>query len=1400
MKFGSKTGRRLLILLSIVVLICGALGALLLVRQHIRQARFAEARRHAMDAYQAHDYARALEYFTDYLSHDRQSHLQDAEALFAYAEARLNVPSEGGRNIAEAIGAYQRYLQLSPTDGHDAAHRLLKLYEQTQDSRALGDMASRLLEKNPQDAEALRAQVQAFEQDHNHEQALGACRKLNQLVPLDLKWQWQELDLMEQLNRPADELIAHAQRLLKQHPKDPRFLALTAVAYAKGKKSEEARKALTEAAALPPANLDSSLRIIELLYADHLYGPSDELLSRAAAQYKDPRLLRMQVLRSFDRGDLKRLVETTAGLDPKSSQSDSELLGFRALALYDTGQRDQAAALTQALGDRPDAPSRAWATALRTRSATPPLSPGAAVQKYREAINSDGQNPVFHFLAAEAELTAGDSDRALQEWQTAFRQRPSWPLPLYRISRTYCEVGRYAEASRLAEQLIELKVPKWGLVADALATYGAISRSPDVATSEIGGKLLTLFSEIRANWPTEPDTVAPYVWLLCRRGQKDKAVEVVKSALALRPPLPDASLAELSRVCDEQHLDVGQKVIDTAQQAHGISPTVALARARALYDAGKKDEAVRLLDEMRQSHAGEVSWQLAQASFLDSIGDPGALNLWKDIAAAHPNDAAIQSEALLSPSHTADRQFWRQTIDRVRALSGEDGVLWQLEDARWRMAGPIGAQELESVVASLHKVVRAAPGNVDAHMTLADALLRENKPASIPDATTELIAAHRLLPRELRITTRLVQLLVARGSRDKALMLVDAVSHEQPLAPESRLWAARMYSELGSTNAAIKLLTDASTSQPLDPSHDALLASIYNQAGWVEEAGAAYRKVLDAPAADADALAAGAEFFAASGQSNVADQFLARLQKTPLRPGALDIVRARTAELLGSPGQELQILIVAARSTPKAEQVWQELAGFYLRQGELDRADQAALEGLKNLPSSATLQAMHTQIGRIRWIGLDHAGPLLEIISHDPRQASADLALQILTAAKERGDAPANMLASLGQLAAENLTLMPLQELLVRECLENGALNDAINAATRAATAVPNRIEPLQLLCRVNAVIGNWQAAREAADRWRDAALGDPLPADLAIASIYLRQPTPDPDAAARQLSPYIGKSASDTQRDSALPVYCQALIAAGRADDAAALLEPRLDQPRWRALWLQLSDAGHKDADAASAWVRRGAPRLKGDSIVEQIALADAWVKVGAKFDSAAACRNACDVLGPLVARPDPAPGAIAVWAQANQLLENLPESEKAWRRYLALRPDDASAMNNLAYVLLSKKDKAPLDEAEKLAAGAIKRAPGNSSFYDTLARVQLRAGKSVAAAQTFRDALARDPNNVEAMIGLADALRSSSSDRDEARSLLTRVDAALVGGTRLSASLRQELTRVRAAISSPG
>jgi predicted Zn-dependent protease len=79
------------------------------------------------------------------------------------------------------------------------------------------------------------------------------------------------------------------------------------------------------------------------------------------------------------------------------------------------------------------------------------------------------------------------------------------------------------------------------------------------------------------------------------------------------------------------------------------------------------------------------------------------------------------------------------------------------------------------------------------------------------------------------------------------------------------------------------------------------------------------------------------------------------------------------------------------------------------------------------------------------------------------------------------------------------------------------------------------------------------------------------------------------------------------------------------------------------------------------------------------------------------------------------------------------------SYRRLLALDPENANAMNNLAYTLLDTGS-AP-DESQRLAEQALKKSPRNPNFADTLGMVYLKKNLEDSALQVFSGLIQRVP-----------------------------------------------------------
>ncbi|MDB5290103.1 MAG: tetratricopeptide repeat protein, partial [Phycisphaerales bacterium] len=167
-----------------------------------------------------------------------------------------------------------------------------------------------------------------------------------------------------------------------------------------------------------------------------------------------------------------------------------------------------------------------------------------------------------------------------------------------------------------------------------------------------------------------------------------------------------------------------------------------------------------------------------------------------------------------------------------------------------------------------------------------------------------------------------------------------------------------------------------------------------------------------------------------------------------------------------------------------------------------------------------------------------------------------------------------------------------------------------------------------------------------------------------------------------------------------------------------------------------------------------------------------------------------------PLIAKSDAKPQVWLLAAVAAQAQGDYPAAEEAFRHVLRANPQSPDSQNDLAYALWLKGRAEDLAEARKLAEAAVAAQPMNASFYDTLARVQAKSGDRKSAIGSFRAALEKDPNSLEAMIGMADLLLQEPGRRDEAKDLVAQIKRLMEASPPLSAVLRQQYQSVRDAV----
>jgi tetratricopeptide (TPR) repeat protein len=542
-------------------------------------------------------------------------------------------------------------------------------------------------------------------------------------------------------------------------------------------------------------------------------------------------------------------------------------------------------------------------------------------------------------------------------------------------------------------------------------------------------------------------------------------------------------------------------------------------------------------------------------------------------------------------------------------------------------------------------------------------------------------------------------------------------------------------------------------------------------------------------------IVSASEFFASQGNREKAAQALSKLSMVKTDPGIATLIRADYEARSGDPKHALALYTEATREAPQNAVLWRALIMWRLGNGQTAEAKTALEEAIQSNPKDKTdLLAVRDQSEALEFAAKDNAKPAIlpfaTAFIQNPSDGSAESeSLAAIVAARRAKASPDQIIDRIDTLGKRYPRYLQLQIFLATVDIQAGRYDDARDAAIRATQVAPTDPEPFRLLTVAHASAFRWPEAVDAAQQWRERSLADPLPADLAIATAQIE--SNQPADAARRLQPYATdpKSPGYTR---ALPVYVKAMDAAGNSGSAATL-EPLLHEgPEGRRSWIAYAIQNLDDVEAA-AWLQKVTPFIPSDSINEQLLLADAWGTLNLRSGNADYSTHARQILKPLADRPSPSPAVLLAMGVREEQDGNLDRAEGLYRQLMDSFPDRTVVQNNLAMVLAKRGTK--LDEAEKLASGALKNHPEIPTLYDTLAFVQSTAKNYPAAEKNLQTAIRMEPTNANYRIRLVQVL-ASSGQADKAREALDALDRQKPDRNMLPAPSRQQLDALRSSL----
>ncbi|PZW46785.1 putative PEP-CTERM system TPR-repeat lipoprotein [Humitalea rosea] len=776
---------------------------------------------------------------------------------------------------------------------------------------------------------------------------------------------------------------------------------------------------------------------------------------------------------------------------------------------------------------------------------------------------------------------------------------------------------------------------------------------------------------------------------------------------------------------------------------------VAAGRALAQLALGRKDEARETAELAVRLAPGATQPELAAAAVAAATGDRAGAEARVDAVLARDPasiDALVRKGVLL--------------LDRNEARAAAE---------------------------TFGRIVAIAPGNVPARLRRAEILLRLNQAA---EAKQDIDAALAVLPGS--VAGHYLRAMLLAQSRDWAG--VDAeIQRIGPVLgdfPDGYLLQAMAKRGLGQTAQAEDAARRHLARRPDDPRGARLVAAFDLAANRLGDATAVLTRLAERGGADAESLDLLGRLHGAAGRRQEA---IAAFERAAgLAPQNAEILshlaaaRLVAGDVAGTAATAGEVL----RADPSRHGARELLAFAALYRGdlatvrsELERLDPAARDGEAAGVLAGTAQLMQLQLEQSRAtftkVLADHPNSVparlglvrLARIGGQPAEAerllgealravpgNAEAAAQLAAAAMPGSPRAAEARAVLAQAQAAAPGDARLALLLAHVLMRHGEAAQAAEVLT-AGPLLREQHSPALLIARAD--------AHAAADQW-------------ALAEAASRQAlaeTPDSTVARQQLAGILvhagDLSGAETliqlglrrkPGDAALQATLATLVLRARGTDAALELADRLArqaeaQPASRTLRGDLLMAAERPQDAAQAFAAAYA-----ETPSAPLALRLARARIAARqFDEAALALR--DWLQREPANDD----ALLLLSQLDIGAGRLEEAETRLGQVVAHRPDDAVALNNLAWLLGQRNDAT----ARALAERAYYLAP-NIDTADTLGWILARGGQPAQAVPLLRQAAvaraAMSRPDPAASFRLAYALQATGA-REEALSVLAPV-----------------------------
>lgn len=792
MSFRKRTKRRRLVLLVAVLLGYSVLVAAYLLRDRQVQRAAVQSRVSGQNALAHGNYGEALEAFNAYI---RQGGGHDVEALYGYSQARRRIQLPDSGHLLDSINILRRVVKLQPNHV-GGNHDLLSLCAKAGFYSEVISVADKRLQYAPGDIVALESKAAALARLNRNLEALKVAKQWLQFDPTSLDANFLVLSLLRQTYGPSEELIEPS-HYWEEHPEDFRYSLLKGFTYRLLGDQQQAASWYRTAATSIADDRDLVWQTVALFDDLELFEDSLSLLQRESTRRGDPQVTREYLRRLWQSGSARAIVARLGDLQ----HCDSELLALGAMSLFQLDHMKQAALVTQALESRGshDPIARAWLSLLGHIMDGQPIDPLQLQHDCKLALSHDADNPYFYYFQAHAYTLMGEMEMALLNWAKAADAAPDWALPRIRIAQSLISMPGHAMQAVGAAQAAYWRVP--GSRTTAVTLARAWQAALPGASEDIPGALLSLVLQLQQRG--DPQTLPVTVTLLAQQDQPAKALSSLWRGLGTIPPPSMSALLELMNVSEVFSLGAENDCIERFRQLYGDTAQLTYARAALLHKRGQSKQGLQILDNALTDAdpASLLPLLMARARYLELTNDSVAGEAWMALGNAHPQDFGVQHAMLTAKAVLGDREFTNLSIERLKQITGEEGIRWRLARARW-LLGAVGSEADAAADAAilLRGLLQTCPQLPEARLLFAAALERLGKTAGAADQLALAASLQEGMPEiHLEAGYRYCEL----GNKDEARFHATKATRCPSLTDAQRQRVLTLLRQLDSTAEAV---------------------------------------------------------------------------------------------------------------------------------------------------------------------------------------------------------------------------------------------------------------------------------------------------------------------------------------------------------------------------------------------------------------------------------------------------------------------------------------------------------------------------------------------------------------------------------------------------------------------